>query len=166
MNAQSQPDFSPRPSLKARNLKTAARFKRQAWWQITFPVIAVAVLLFSGVIALFYLTGPSGVSTTADFSIILLSIPTLIIGLIVLVVFIVFTYLAMLLIQRIPPYAFVAQGYFEKVRNGVVGFMGKITGALIGFLSIISGMSLFLKHYADSYSNSSESSSDPTESGA
>ncbi|MBN1312106.1 MAG: hypothetical protein JXB30_11870 [Anaerolineae bacterium] len=166
MDTQSQPDFRQRPSLQARNLKTAARFKREAWWQITFPVIAAAFLLIGGMVALFYLTGASGISTIADYSVILLSIPALIIGLVVLVVTIVLIGLVMLLIQRIPPYTFVVQGYFEKIHNGVVGFIGKITGALISILSIISGISLFLKQQAGTSNNNNESASGPTEPGA
>ncbi|MBN1428617.1 MAG: hypothetical protein JXB07_09530 [Anaerolineae bacterium] len=166
MDAQSQARSRHHSSLKACNPKTTARFKRQAWWQITFPVLAVAVLLLGGLGALFFLVGTPGVSVTADYSIILLSIPMLVLGLVILVIIAASTYLVMLLIRLIPPYTFVAHGYFQKTRDVIVGFMGKITGALIGLLSLISGISLFLKQYTNVADSRQESSSGPIEPGA
>jgi hypothetical protein len=142
MNAQSQ-------TQAARNPVTEARFRRQSWWQITFPVLAVAILLLGGVVALFFTLGTPGVSVIADYSIILIGLPVLIIGLLVLVVMIALTYLVMILIKRIPPYTFVAHQYFDKVHDSVVGLMDKITRAVIGFLSILSGVSRFLKRYSE-----------------
>ncbi len=163
MNAQSQPKSGRRFSPTARNPKTEARFRRQSWWQITFPVLAVTILLLGCVAALFLVTGVPGTSVVADYSVILLGLPTIIVGLIVLVVMVTLTYLVMILLQRIPPYTFVAHQYFDKAHGAVVGFMDKITGAVIGFLSVLSGISLFLKQYSE---ERTVGSSGPTEPGA
>src|SRR5512138_2678207 len=98
MDVQSQPKPGPRFSPTARNPKTEARFRRQSWWQITFPVLAVTVLVLGCVVGLFFMTGTPGVSVIADYSVILLSLPVLVIGLIALVVTIALTYLAMVLL--------------------------------------------------------------------
>jgi hypothetical protein len=160
MNSATDRQRAPR----ARNPKTEARFKRQSWWQITFPVLMVALLLLGSVAALFYFTGIPGTSVTADYSVIVLSIPMLVLGLVVLGIIAALTYLVMLLIQRIPPYTFVLHGYFGQARDTVVGLMGKITGALISFLSILSGISLFLKQYTSGAGTGKPTG--PTEPGA
>lgn len=160
MNSHPQPDSGRRLT---RNPITETRFRRQSWWQITFPVLAVAVLLLGCVIGLFLVVGVPGVSVTADYSVILLSFPTLIIGLVVLILTVALTYLVMILLRRIPPYTFVAHQYVEKVHSAVVGLMNKITGAVIGFLSILSGISLFLKRYSEERASGS---TEPTEPGS
>ena len=166
MNTQSQPDSRPHFSPAARNPKTEARFRNDSWWQITFPVLAVTVLLFGCVVGLFLLSGIPGVSIVADYSVILLSFPIIVIGLIGLALIAALTYLIMILLQRIPPYAFVAHQYFDRVHGTVTGLMNKITGAMIGFMSLMSGISLFLKQYSSAHDNASERSTGPTEPGA
>ncbi len=151
MDAQTQPVSGRRSPSKPRNPKTEALFRRQSWWQITFPVLAVAILLLGCVAGLFFLTGQPGVSVVADYSVILLSLPTIIVGLIVLVVTVALTYLILILLRRIPPYTYIAHKYFDKAHDTVVGIMNKITGAVIGFLSILSGISLFLKRYSEEH---------------
>lgn len=151
MDTQYQTKPGRRFSLTARNPKTEARFRRQSWWQITFPVLAITILLFGCVAGLFFMSGTSGVSVVADYSVILLSLPTIIVGLIILILTVALTYVIMLLLQRIPPYTFVAHQYFDKVHDAVVGVMNKVTGAVIGFLSILSGISLFLKRYSEEH---------------
>ncbi len=161
MEAQSQPKSGQRFSPTARNPKTEARFRRQSWWQITFPVLVVTILLFGCVAGLFFMTGVPGLSVVADYSVILLSLPTIIIGLIVLIVTVALIYLVMILLRRIPPYTFVAHQYFDKVHDTVVGFTKKITGAVIGFLSVLSGISLFLKRYSEEHAAGSRGPTEP-----
>jgi hypothetical protein len=161
MNAQ--PESGRRFSPTARNPVTEARFKRQSWWQITFPVVAVTILLLGCVVGLFFMAGAPGVSVIADYSVILLSFPAVIIGLVVLVVTVALTYLVMVLLRRIPPYTFVAHRYFDSVHNKVASLMDKITGAVIGFLSILSGISLFLKRFSE---EQTARSTKPTEPGS
>jgi hypothetical protein len=161
MNAQSQPEPGRRFSPTARNPVTEARFRRQSWWQITFPVLAVTALLLGCVIGLFFMAGVPGVSAVADYSIVLLSLPTIIIGLVLLVVTVALTYLVMILLRRIPPYTFVAHQYFDRVHDGVTGLMSKITRAVIGFLSILSGISLFLKRFSEEHAGGSTGPTEP-----
>lgn len=161
MNAQSQPESGRRFSRTARNPVTEARFRRQSWWQITFPVVAVAILLVGCIVGLFFMTGAPGVSTVADYSVILLSFPAIIMCLVVLVVTVALTVLVMILLRRIPPYTFVAHQYFGRVHDAVAGLMGKITGAVIGFLSIVSGISLFLKRYSEEHAAGSNGPTEP-----
>lgn len=161
-----EPESYHRLPPTARNPKTAARFRRESWWQITFPVLVVAVLMLGCAAATFVLSGSAGVSIVADYSLILLSVPTLIVGLIVLVITVAITYVIMLLLRHIPPYAFIAQQHVQNARDGVVSFMGKITGAMIGFLSVLSGIGLFLKQVGIMADNHADGSSGPTEPGS
>ncbi len=144
-----------------RNPVTEARFRRQSWWQITFPVLAVTVLLLAGVVGLFLMSGTPGFSIMADYSVILVSLPALVAGLVLLIVMVVLTYLVMILIRRIPPYTYVAHQYFGSIHDTVVGLMDKLTRAVIGFLSIISGVSRFLKRYSDERAAGSAEQAEP-----
>lgn len=161
MDTQSHPESGRRYPQPARNLITERRFRRQSWWQITFPVLAVALLLVGGVAGLFFMAGMPGVSVMADYSVILLSVPALVAGLFVLIVTVALTYMVMALLRRIPPYTFVAHQYFDKVHDTVGGLMDKITRAVIGFLSILSGVSLFLKRYSEERAAASTGPTEP-----
>jgi hypothetical protein len=114
-------------------------------------VLLVAILMVGCIAGLFTMTRQPGLSIVADYSVILLSLPVLFIGLMVLLVTVIFTYLVMVLLGRIPPYTFVAYRYVDKVHRAVVGFMNTITGAVIGILSVISGVSLFLKRFSEEH---------------
>jgi hypothetical protein len=74
MTTAPPPPGSPAPAETPPevNTETVARFRRQAWWQITFPVLAVTLLAVAGVVLLIVLGGPAAVSIVADYSLWLL----------------------------------------------------------------------------------------------
>ena len=128
-----------------RNPETLARFRRQTWWQITFPMIVVVVLLLSGVAGLFFWRGAGGVSVVADYSMILLILPLLVVGLIAFAVMIGLIYLVMQAMRLIPPYTYVAHKATFSVRDHVVSIANRITSFVIGIRSFLDGIGHYLK---------------------
>lgn len=128
-----------------RNPKTLARFRRQTWWQITFPMIVIVLVLLGGVAGLFSWRGPGGVSVVADYSIILMIIPLLFVGLIGLGVMIGLIYLVIQAIRLIPPYTYVAHKATFTVRDQVVSVANRITNFVIGIRSFLDGIVRYLK---------------------
>jgi len=128
-----------------RNPKTMARFRRETWWQITFPMIVVVVLLLAGVAGLFVWRGAGGVSVVADYSMILLLIPLLFLGIIGFAIMIGLIYLVGQAMHLIPPYTYVAQKATFSVRDQVVSIAQKITNFVIGIRSFLDGIGHFMK---------------------
>lgn len=130
---------------KARNPRTTAKFRREAWWQITFPMIVVTVLLLGCVVGLAFLGGSQPVSVVADYSLILLSIPALVLGLVALAVPIGLIYLIMLAMRYIPPYTFIAQKGMFAVQSKVQEIANSITGFIIGIRAVIGGIISYIR---------------------
>lgn len=128
-----------------RNPKTMARFRRETWWQITFPMIVVVVVLLGGVAGLFFWRGTGGVSVVADYSMILLLIPLLFLGIIGFAIMIGLIYLVGQAMHLIPPYTYVAQKATFSVRDQVVSIARRITNFVIGIRSFLDGIGNFLK---------------------
>jgi hypothetical protein len=128
-----------------RNPKTLARFRREVWWQITFPMILIVLLMLGGLAGLFFWRGEGGVSVVANYSMILMIIPMLLVGLVVLAIIIGLIYLVVRAIDLIPPYTYVAQKATFSVRDQVKGVANRITGFVIGIRSFLDGIVRFLK---------------------
>lgn len=129
----------------ARNPKTLARFRRESWWQITFPMILVTIILLGGVAGLFFWRGASGVSVVADYSMILMLIPLLVLGLVALGIVVGLIYLVMQAMNLIPPYTYVAQKATFSLRDHVVNIANRITQFVIGIRSFLDGIGHFVK---------------------
>jgi hypothetical protein len=129
----------------ARNPKTLARFRRETWWQITFPMIVVVLVLLGGVGGLFFWRGAGGVSVVANYSMILMIIPLLVVGLIAFGVVIGLIYLVMEAIRLIPPYTYVAHKATFGVRDRVASIANRITNFVIGIRSFLDGIVHYLK---------------------
>ncbi len=140
---------NPRPSApqapSGGNPETLARFRRESWWQITFPVLFVAALGVAGVVLLIVYGGPAGVSIVADYSLLLLIIPWLIAGLLVLAAFAGLIYLSSKLIRSTPPYTYAAQKAMHRVYTWVDRQMNRIAGVVIFIRSLLVGLEVYLK---------------------
>jgi len=128
-----------------RNLKTAARFKHESWWQITFPVLVVTLLMFGCLAGLLLFSGESGVSIVADYSLILLILPLLVVGLVIIAMVIGLIYLVSQGIGKLPPYTYVAHKAVFSVRNRVESIAGMITGAIISVRAFVDGIIHFVE---------------------
>ena len=104
-----------------RNPKTHAEHRREAFWQITFPlVIGIPLLLAAVAVIIISATQPvTDVGRWADVSLMWLILPSLIFALILLVLLIGFVYLISYLLRLIPHYALVVQLYFEAGKNKI-----------------------------------------------
>lgn len=138
--AMAQPD-EPHESYK--------RFKRQAWWQITFPVLLIALLSVGAVVYLGILSfgGGSGepASILADFALGLLILLWLVGGLILLAIVGGLVYLMTLLIQKTPPYTAGAQRIARQVYDRVDEWTDKIASVAITARAALTGLEYFLK---------------------
>jgi len=125
------------------------RFKREAWWQITFPVLLLALLSLGAVVYLGIRSfgGGSGepASILADFSLGLLILLWLIGGLILLAIAVGLIYLMTLLIQKTPPYTAGAQRIARMVYSKVDEWTDKIAGVAITARATLAGLEYFLK---------------------
>jgi hypothetical protein len=135
---------------------TTARFRRESWWQIYFPVLAVALLSLAAVVLLAVLgSGNGAVSVVGDYSLILIIIPALLGGALLLALLIALVAGVIWLILRLPPYANVAQQSMQTVYRKVDQVCNRIAGAVIAVRSAIIGLETYLKQRA------SESSGPP-----
>jgi hypothetical protein len=118
-------------------LPSTLRFRRQSFWQIIFPVIVVALLAAGAVVALFLVTGTAGTSVVADFSLILVILPTCILGVVFLVINVLLIVLLRLLITRVPRYTNAAQRKMQSVYVGVDSFTDKLTSGVVSALAVL-----------------------------
>jgi hypothetical protein len=128
-----------------RNPETAARFRRQSWWQITFPVLVVVLLSIAAVVLLFLLSGSEGTSVVGGYSLILVIIPVLIGGLVVLGLLVLLTHWIGRLIKAIPPYAYKTQQGTDRVYRWVDKATDHIAGIVIAVRSTLVGINVFLR---------------------
>lgn len=129
----------------ARNPKTLARFRRESFWQITFPMIMLIVVLLGGIAGLFAWRGEGGVAVVADYSMILMIVPLLLVGVIALAAIIGLIYLVIRAMELIPPYTYVAHKATFTVRDQVTAVANRITGFVIGIRSFLDGIVRYLK---------------------
>lgn len=105
-----------------RNPVTHQRHRREVFWQITFPLIIICVILLALAILATGLSTESA-STWADISIIWMIIPALLISLLTMIFLAGGVYLTLWLIQNLPFYFFKGHNWFLLVnlRVGRVG---------------------------------------------
>ena len=109
-------EFASKTSQE-RNPVTAARHRKEVFWQVTFPVgVVILVLLAMGLMA--SIPGTS-VSVWADISLIWLIVLMLIFTLILMFILAALAYLVIRINQAMPPYAFRAQGFFARLTGQV-----------------------------------------------
>jgi hypothetical protein len=116
-------DFKP---ILPRNPITHERHRREVFWQITFPLIAISLaLLLLAVMA-------AGLSTEkaskwADISLIWMIIPALIFSLLFMVIFGALVYLILQLLHLLPVYFFKGHNFFLMVNLRI----GRINDGLV-----------------------------------
>jgi hypothetical protein len=164
----------PTPSTPptARNPATTARFRRESWWQIIFPVVLVGtislgVVVFLGIMAF---AGEPGselpASVVADFTLILLILLALVGGLILLALVIAVWYGVTYVVRAIPPYTFVAQQSVDKVYQATNNVSNKIAGVIISIRGFFLGIKLFLENQGWLPAQESPNGSSPADNGS
>jgi len=127
--------------LKERPLESTLRFRRQSFWQIVFPVALMVILLLAGIVLLFVSTGSAGTSIVADFSLMLVILLFLLIGLLALGVTIALIYGVAWLIQTLPPYTNEAQRGMKRLYFAVDRATTQAASMMIGGLAVLGGLS-------------------------
>ncbi len=148
MSTHSHPDPAQGLPEKPRNPETTARFKRETWWQITFPVLVVAILSVGAVALLFHLSGEQGTAVVADYSLILIIIPTLLLGLLAVLLIGGSIYVVMQLMAWIPPRTYAVQKVMDTVHKRVDKVTDGIASVVIAVRSALIGINLFLQQRA------------------
>jgi hypothetical protein len=141
MTTAPPPPGSPAPAETPPevNTETVARFRRQAWWQVTFPVLAVTLLAVAGVVLLIVLGGPAAVSIVADYSLWLLIALGLVIAIVPLAIAGGLAYLMFKLIAGTPPITYKVQTFLGKVYEAVDSVTDRIANVVITVRSVLVG---------------------------
>lgn len=138
----------PKTGPTERNPITEKNFKRDSWWQITFPVLVVTLLSIGLAVVLYFFRGAGGTSIIADYTLIILLIPALVV---VLVVFGALVGLAVILgkaIRGIPPYTNSAQQFLQKTHSVVDKTSTQVASGVISARSAMMGVNLYLAQRA------------------
>ncbi|MCL4559401.1 MAG: hypothetical protein M1281_02150 [Chloroflexi bacterium] len=105
-------------SARRPNPQTRRLHLRQTWLQILLPILA-AVLIFIALAVLVGLAPNLQVSRYSNISLILLIIPTFLVGMIFLAIMAGGIYAISRLLNAIPPYAHLAQMYIEAFGRAI-----------------------------------------------
>lgn len=130
-----QEQFQPRV-----NPITQKKYKRQAWWQVTFPVVLVTVLVVAAVVLLIVLGGPQAISIVADYSLSLLCLLAVLPTLIGVALFGGLVYLMTKALGKTPPLTYKAQMFIEKVYHWVDEATDRVAGVVINATSKMAGV--------------------------
>jgi len=128
-----------------RNPVTTARFRRESWWQIQFPVLLVALLAAGAVVSLAVWGGADAIHAVSAYSLILLLIPALVVALLLVGIGGALVYLMFKLLRLLPPYANLAQQELEGVHRWVDQATNRLAGGLIAVRSTMAGINAYLR---------------------
>jgi hypothetical protein len=133
--------YQPKPGAsRPRNPQTHAQIRRDTWLQIVAPLALAAVMLIV-LLVLIILPGGAGVRRPlADVSLILLILPTALVGLIVLALLLGLNYGLFLGLTRLPPYFKIGQDYVALAAGRIQGVIKKASGAVIATRGLIAAI--------------------------
>jgi hypothetical protein len=128
-----------------RNPVTTARFRRESWWQIQFPVLLVTLLAIGAVVSLAIWGGADAIHAVSAYSLILLLIPALVMVLLLVGIGGALVYLMFKLLRLLPPYANLAQQELKGVHQWVDQATNRLAGGLIAVRSTMAGINAYLR---------------------
>lgn len=146
MSDGSYPDFYEQQFESRVEPAVTTAYKRHAWWRVTFPVVAAAVLGVVGLVLLIVLGGPIAVSAVARYAGILL---TILLGLpILLVVIALFGGLVWVMskaLEKTPPYTRKAHNFVGTVYRVTDDATDRVVDVVINARSAMSGVDTALR---------------------
>lgn len=113
-----------------RRSPSVARHRRESFWQITLPVLVV-LLLLGLAFALIVLSGAADISGLADLSLLLVSLPLLVIGLLVVAAAFAMVVGMAWLLRETPSATRVAQDVSARVSGYIIRAMRAVTNVII-----------------------------------
>jgi hypothetical protein len=158
--------MQPEPTVTERPLESTIRFRTQSFWQIIFPIVAVTLVLLVGVVLLYLSAGAPGTSIVADFSLMLLTIPFFLAGLLVLAILVGLIYGVAWAIRTMPPYTNAAQRGMKQVYLAVDRATTQAAMMLIGGLALLGGLSQTIRRLGIVPEGEPPSTTPPPPSGA
>jgi hypothetical protein len=121
-----------------RNPKTHAEHRREAFWQITLPLI-VGILLLLAAVAAIILSATQPVADLgrwADVSLMWMIMPSLFFALIMLVIMAGLVYAISLLLRIVPRYAHIIQLFFEQGKGKISQITNLMTEPVLRINSV------------------------------
>jgi hypothetical protein len=119
---------------------TKAQIRRDTIWQILTPLgVAVVVVI----VALVLVILPGGAATRsplADVSLMLLCVPTAIMGLLALALVVGLNYVALLGLTKLPPYFKIAQDFVARVADGIQHGADRVSKVVLKIRSTLAGV--------------------------
>lgn len=140
--AAQPPPTAPRP----RNAHTHAQIRRDTWLQIVAPLVLAAVVMLTLLILVILPGGAAVRRPGADTSLILLLLPTLLVGLLVMAIMGSLIYGLALGILRLPPYFKIGQDYVALAAAYVQGGAKRVSDSV---LSLRAGIAAVQRVLAD-----------------
>lgn len=117
------------------------RYKRQAWWQVTFPVLLTAILGIVLLVLLIVFGGREAIAVVAHYSTILFALlVALPILLILAAIPIALVWLMSKALSKTPPFTHKAQLFTQGVYRWVDDATDKVAGAVIEVKSRMAGV--------------------------
>lgn len=135
---------TPKDAPTAVNPVSMARFRRQSWWQIIFPVV-FATLIGVGLVVLVALGGPDVAAVVADYSLVLILLLNLLFAVTFIAIFVVLTVILIKAIKFLPPYTNVAHESVQGINTWVDDQTTKVAGWVITAKSVMTGLTLYLE---------------------
>jgi hypothetical protein len=120
-------------------LSSTLRARREGFWQITFPVLLVALIFLGLVIGLFVWKGAAGISIVADLSLMVVILPTCAVGLLITGLIAGIIYGVSWATKNVWPYTNIAQRGMTMTNRTVSRATDQFTGFMIGGLAMLSG---------------------------
>lgn len=149
--SQAQPS-DPGANRRSQNM---ARHRRESFWQITFPMLLILIVLLGAVALVIVLSGAQGISSMADVSLVLVSLPLLLIGLLPLALILGLMIGLGWLLRETPAYTRIVQDVTARVSSVVQNAIEQVTRVIV---SVMTGFSMARDFLSTDRKNGSDNS--------
>jgi hypothetical protein len=120
-------------------LASTRRHRRESFWQITFPIVAIALIFIGLTTALYIIRGAQALSVAADYAAVIVILPMCFLGLLIVALIGAIIFGVVWIQVKIPPYSNRAQRIAGIAYRYVDKAMDIITSFAIGGFAIIGG---------------------------
>jgi hypothetical protein len=134
------PRSTPPTTVRLRNQRTAALIRRDVIWQIGLPLAVAGLIVLVLVVLLILPVGAPARSVWADISLIFLIIPTGLMGLVVLALFVGLVWVMLKVLRELPYYAKKAQDFVALATYRVNLVATKIANVILSIRSFSAGV--------------------------
>lgn len=140
-----QEEHVPKQRPTEVNPATAKQHRKEWWWQVLIPIIALALLGVGAIVLMLLTEGAGDLSVVADYVTILMLLLVVIVWLPVAALLIYLITLMRKANTGLSPYAFIAQEALKQVYEVTEEYTTKAAEAVISFKAFMSGVTMYLK---------------------